>query len=62
MALSTCATRRSCSSRPERASREALRHPGPPSAVGANIRDALAELIYKQTGRRPMILPVVLEV
>jgi ribonuclease J len=42
--------------------REALGHPGPPSAIGGNIRDALAELIYQQTGRRPMILPLVLEV
>jgi ribonuclease J len=42
--------------------REALGHPGPPSAIGSNIRDTLADLIYKQTGRRPLILPLVLEV
>ena len=42
--------------------REALGHPGPPSVIGGKIRDVLAELIYKQTGRRPLILPLVLEV
>ena len=30
--------------------------------IGGKIRDVLADLIYKQTGRRPMILPLVLEV
>lgn len=42
--------------------REALGHAGPPSAIGGKIRDVLAELIFKETGRRPMILPLVLEV
>jgi ribonuclease J len=42
--------------------REALGHPGPPSVIGGKIRDVLAELIYRRTGRRPMILPLVLEV
>lgn len=42
--------------------RGALSHAGPPSALSAKVKDALAELIYKQTGRRPMVLPVVLEV
>lgn len=42
--------------------RGALVHAGPPSALGNKIKDALAELIYAETGRRPMVLPVVLEV
>lgn len=42
--------------------RSALGHAGPPSAIGGKIRDVLADLIYKETGRRPMILPLVLEV
>ncbi len=42
--------------------REALGHPGPPSVIGGKIRDVLADLIYQQTGRRPLILPLVLEV
>ena len=42
--------------------RGALSHAGPPSALSAKVKDALSELIYKQTGRRPMVLPVVLEV
>lgn len=40
---------------------EALGHAGPPAAVASKIKDGLAELIYRRTGRRPMILPVVLE-
>ena len=42
--------------------REALGHAGPPSAIGGKIREVLADLIFKETGRRPMILPLVLEV
>lgn len=42
--------------------RGALNHPGPPSALGNKVKDALAELFYKATGRRPMVLPVILEV
>jgi ribonuclease J len=42
--------------------RSALGHAGPPSAIGGKIRDVLADLIFKETGRRPMILPLVLEV
>jgi ribonuclease J len=42
--------------------RDALGHHGPPSAIGNKIRDVLGELVYQETGRRPMILPVVLEV
>lgn len=42
--------------------RGALVHPGPPSALSAKVKDSLAELIHKETGRRPMVLPVVLEI
>ena len=42
--------------------RGALVHAGPPSALSTKVKDALTELIYKETGRRPMVLPVVLEV
>lgn len=41
---------------------DALGHSGPPSAIGAKIKDLLGDFIYKETGRRPMILPLVLEV
>jgi len=41
---------------------QALEHMGPRSAVSAKIKDALGELCYQQTGRRPIILPVVMEV
>ncbi|MDH7485638.1 MAG: ribonuclease J [Anaerolineae bacterium] len=41
---------------------QALEHVGPRSAVSAKIKDALGELCYQQTGRRPIILPVVMEV
>lgn len=41
---------------------EALEPQGPPSALAGKIHDALATWIYKQTGRRPMILPLVMEV
>lgn len=35
---------------------------GPPSALAGKIHQVLAAWIYKQTGRRPMILPLVMEV
>ncbi len=41
---------------------QALEHVGPRSAVSAKIKDALGEFCYQQTGRRPVILPVVMEV
>jgi len=41
---------------------EAVRHAGPTAAVGTKIKEALAELIFAKTGRRPMVLPVVLPV
>ena len=41
---------------------EAVRHAGPSAAVGTKIKEALAELIFAKTGRRPMVLPVVLTV
>jgi ribonuclease J len=40
---------------------QALEHVGPRSAVSAKIKDALGEFCYQQTGRRPVILPVVME-
>jgi ribonuclease J len=41
---------------------EALRYGGPRAMASANIKDSLAEFFYEQTKRRPMILPVVMEV
>ena len=41
---------------------EALEHGGPRARVSAKIKDSLAEFVYRQTKRRPMILPVVMEV
>jgi ribonuclease J len=41
---------------------EALEYGGPRVTASAKIKDSLAEFFYKQTKRRPMILPVVLEV
>ena len=41
---------------------QALEDVGPRSAVSAKIKDALGEFCYQQTGRRPVILPVVMEV
>ena len=41
---------------------EALKHGGPRATVSAKIKDNLAEFLYEQTKRRPMILPVVMEV
>jgi ribonuclease J len=41
---------------------QALEPVGPRSAVSAKIKDALGELCYRHTGRRPVILPVVMEV
>lgn len=42
--------------------RQVLEHVGPRSAVSAKIKKALGEFCYQQTGRRPIILPVVIEV
>jgi ribonuclease J len=41
---------------------QALEHGGPKARVAAKIKDSLAEFLYEQTKRRPMILPVVMEV
>jgi len=41
---------------------QALEHVEPRSAVSAKIKKALGEFCYQQTGRRPVILPVVMEV
>jgi ribonuclease J len=40
----------------------ALKKGGSGPAVNAKIKDSLAEFLYTQTKRRPMILPVVMEV
>ncbi len=40
----------------------ALEHGGPKAALNAKIKDSLSEFLYNQTRRRPMILPVVMEV
>jgi ribonuclease J len=41
---------------------QALEPFGPRAAVSVKIKDALGELCYQQTGRRPLIIPVVMEV
>ncbi len=41
---------------------EALQHGGPKASVNIKIKNSLAEFLYEQTKRRPMILPVVMEV
>ena len=41
---------------------EALKHGGPRASASTKIKDNLAEFLYEQTKRRPMILPVVMEV
>jgi ribonuclease J len=41
--------------------RQALQNGVPPAASSAAIKDALADLVYQETHRRPMIMPVVLE-
>ena len=41
---------------------EALKQEGPRAAASSVIRDHLAQFLYEQTKRRPMILPVVMEV
>ena len=41
---------------------EALQHGGPRATVSTKIKDNLAQFFYEQTRRRPMILPVVMEV
>ncbi|HSR29970.1 MAG TPA: ribonuclease J, partial [Anaerolineae bacterium] len=40
---------------------EALEHGGPRAALSTKIKDHLAAFLYNQTKRRPMILPVVME-
>jgi ribonuclease J len=40
----------------------ALQKGGSPTSVSAKIRETLSEFLYEQTRRRPMILPVVIEV
>jgi len=41
---------------------QALEHGGPKASLNVKIKDSLAEFLYEQTKRRPMILPVVMEV
>jgi ribonuclease J len=41
---------------------EALKHRSPGPAASSRIKDSLAEFLYSRTKRRPMILPVVMEV
>jgi ribonuclease J len=41
---------------------QAVEHGGPRATVSSKIKDSLAEFLYEQTKRRPMILPVVMEV
>jgi ribonuclease J len=41
---------------------EALEHGGAKVTLNAKIKDSLAPFLYEQTKRRPMILPVVMEV
>jgi ribonuclease J len=41
---------------------KALEHGGPKAELNAKIKDSVAEFLYTQTKRRPMILPVVMEV
>jgi ribonuclease J len=41
---------------------DAIRHAGPSATVSTKIKETLAELVFEKTGRRPMVLPVVLSV
>ena len=41
---------------------EALEYGGPKVTLNAKIKDSLAPFLYEQTKRRPMILPVIMEV
>lgn len=41
---------------------EALEYGGPKASLNAKIKDSLGTFLYDQTKRRPMILPVVMEV
>ncbi len=40
----------------------ALEKRSAPEVVSAKIKDILSEFLYEQTRRRPMILPVVIEI
>ncbi len=40
----------------------ALEKRGSPAVISAKIKETLGEFLYEQTRRRPMILPVVIEV
>jgi ribonuclease J len=42
--------------------RDAVQYGGPRSNISTKVKDSLAEFLYQQTKRRPMILPVVMEV
>jgi ribonuclease J len=42
--------------------REAVQFGGPRSNISTKVKDSLAEFLYQRTKRRPMILPVVMEV
>jgi ribonuclease J len=39
-----------------------LENSGSPAVVSTKIKDTLSEFLYEQTRRRPMILPMVIEV
>ena len=41
---------------------DALKHGGPRSALSETIKNSLAEFLYREIKRRPMILPVVMEI
>jgi ribonuclease J len=41
---------------------DALDHGGPRSTLSDKVKDSLAEFLYAETKRRPMILPVVMEI
>jgi len=40
----------------------ALEKKSSPEVISAKIKDTLSEFLYERTRRRPMILPVVIEV
>ena len=41
---------------------EGREHAAPAGEVNARIKDALGKFVYDETRRRPMVLPVTLEV